>query len=232
MAKSRRTDGQRTLPPTLPSNVNQHSPSATTLWLTTVAAILIARQRVAHTTMATPWSAPVQLAVATLAVLAALGSCAAITQQPNFVLMYTDDQDLLFDSLQALPWSAANIFAAGAAFSNFHAHTPVCCPSRSEMLTGRYFHNLRTGQAGDDGCMHVNTSDHFQQHLVFSRALKDAGYGTQMVRGGTESRRIGRVEREAVAGAIDSPCCMWGSPSPHALVSCRVRWASTSTAKA
>lgn len=53
-----------------------------------------------------------------------------------------DDQDLVFDSLRAMPFTT-KFFAGGATFSNAFAHTPVCCPSRGEILTGRYLHNLK-----------------------------------------------------------------------------------------
>ena len=45
---------------------------------------------------------------------------------------------------------------AGATATNWFAHTPVCCPSRSQLLTGRYFHNLRMPTPAG-GCMHVQT---------------------------------------------------------------------------
>ena len=45
----------------------------------------------------------------------------------------------------------------GVFAENWFIHTPVCCPSRAELLSGRYFHNLRMpGPSG--GCMHVQTS--------------------------------------------------------------------------
>jgi N-acetylglucosamine-6-sulfatase len=62
----------------------------------------------------------------------------------------------------------------------------VCCPSRSELLTGRYFHNLRdaasaaTGgeiQSADD-CMHINASMADFERSTFANALQQAGYRT------------------------------------------------------
>ena len=35
---------------------------------------------------------------------------------------------------------------AGTTFSHWYVNTPVCCPSRSETLSGRYHHNLRNNR--------------------------------------------------------------------------------------
>eukprot|EP01049_Picozoa_sp_SAG25_P014148 SAG25_NODE_2407_length_1635_cov_3.190104_2_plen_96_part_00 len=69
-------------------------------------------------------------AAARHAVLAAPGSS-------NVVLVLTDDQDLLFESMRAMPFTTQLLGGGGATFSNFFAHTPVCCPSRGELLTVR-----------------------------------------------------------------------------------------------
>lgn len=65
---------------------------------------------------------------------------------------------------------------AGTTFSHWYVNTPVCCPSRSETLSGRYHHNLRNnryetkpngGRCGGDeavgaehdcGCMDINNT--------------------------------------------------------------------------
>ena len=53
----------------------------------------------------------------------------------------------------------------------------MCCPSRSELLTGRYFHNLRNSAFQPSGCMHVNSnvSTPSGDPLTFATALKKAG---------------------------------------------------------
>jgi arylsulfatase A-like enzyme len=68
----------------------------------------------------------------------------------------------------------------------------VCCPSRSELLTGRYFHNIRDTShntsanssaevTSSDDCMHVNaTMNHGFERLTFANALQGANYRTGM----------------------------------------------------
>ena len=77
----------------------------------------------------------------------------------------------------------------GVFAENWFIHTPVCCPSRAELLSGRYFHNLRMpGPSG--GCMHVQTSvpgvddkpnDHsFAKYLVETRGYVAAWFGKHL----------------------------------------------------
>lgn len=59
--------------------------------------------------------------------------------RPNFVVMISDDQR--FDSMQYMPKTQALIFDQGVTFSHGYITTPLCCPSRSSVLTGMYAHN-------------------------------------------------------------------------------------------
>jgi N-acetylglucosamine-6-sulfatase len=78
---------------------------------------------------------------------------------PNILLVLTDDLDHTLGSVNAaLPQTQRLIGGNGATASNWFVHTPVCCPSRAELLTGRYFHNIRVHNHSQHGCMFVNVS--------------------------------------------------------------------------
>jgi N-acetylglucosamine-6-sulfatase len=59
--------------------------------------------------------------------------------RPNIVLILTDDQTL--ESLRVMPQTLHLIGDAGTTFSNAFISFPLCCPSRSTLLTGQYAHN-------------------------------------------------------------------------------------------
>jgi N-acetylglucosamine-6-sulfatase len=81
-------------------------------------------------------------------VLSASCSLAAATAAtlPNVLFILTDDQDLLLGSMDKggpMPKTRELLVEQGAWFSNGFANTPICCPSRAEMQTGRLMHNTR-----------------------------------------------------------------------------------------
>lgn len=79
-----------------------------------------------------------------------------------------------------MPKTQALMQDKGSHATNWYIHTPICSPSRSELLTGRYFHNIkRVGGKGYCGGMHVNYTLVNQNHFV--KILHDeAGYATGM----------------------------------------------------
>jgi N-acetylglucosamine-6-sulfatase len=88
--------------------------------------------------------------------------------RPNILIIISDDQR--HDTMTAMPRTQARIFEEGVEFTGAYATTPVCCPSRSSILTGMYAHNHGVLTNGDP--LHEET---FVQHL------HEAGYHTGLV---------------------------------------------------
>merc|ERR1719195_1767095 len=73
--------------------------------------------------------------------------------RPNFIIFMTDDQDLELGSIEVMPNLHSKIIANGVTFINSFVSTPICCPSRTETMIGRYYHNVG---APNGDCMHVD----------------------------------------------------------------------------
>jgi N-acetylglucosamine-6-sulfatase len=130
----------------------------------------------------------VKRAVAALAVAGALvsgfGVQAALQRpppgdsRPNIVVVLTDDQT--FDSLPhrpaVMPYlqrQIENPHSGWTWFPNAFVNTPLCCPSRATILTGRYSHH--TGVEGNDEGARLDESS------TIATWLHDAGYRTALV---------------------------------------------------
>ena len=80
-----------------------------------------------------------------LVMVVMMASLSAATRRPNIVLVLTDDQDTTMGSTAPLAVARKIIAEAGVEFVNAFTTSPICCPSRASILTGRYLHN--TGQS-------------------------------------------------------------------------------------
>jgi hypothetical protein len=101
---------------------------------------------------------------------------------PNIVFFLCDDQDQMlgasFPTLNGatpMPKTEALLAHKGATATNFFIHTPICCPSRAELLSGRYFHNIKKSGGG---CMHVDTDK--VNRATFALNLQQGGYRVGM----------------------------------------------------
>eukprot|EP00511_Aplanochytrium_stocchinoi_P009394 CAMPEP_0204864468 /NCGR_PEP_ID=MMETSP1348-20121228/4082_1 /ASSEMBLY_ACC=CAM_ASM_000700 /TAXON_ID=215587 /ORGANISM="Aplanochytrium stocchinoi, Strain GSBS06" /LENGTH=589 /DNA_ID=CAMNT_0052015113 /DNA_START=333 /DNA_END=2103 /DNA_ORIENTATION=- len=139
----------------------------------------------------------------------------------NILFILTDDQDLLlgqekngdaYSKLGAIdevmPTVKNRILKKGAFFNNFFINTPICCPSRTEFFTGRYFHNLvHEHENEEDICMHANTTRVALKDKGMFGLLTAAGYNTGIFGKVTNNQKWildELVEHDSVS-FIDSP---------------------------
>ena len=69
------------------------------------------------------------------------------SRKPNIVLIVTDDQDVTMNGLKPMVAAKKLIADLGVDSKNAFATTPICCPSRASILTGRYLHNTGENKA-------------------------------------------------------------------------------------
>ena len=123
--------------------------------------------------------------------LAALAPAAPA--KPNIAFFLTDDQDQMlggsFPTLNGatpMPQTRSLLAEQGATAGNFFVHTPICCPSRSELLTGKYFHNLKVDPTREskqaEDCMHINVRRRATATAATPHARDDASPNLQAAR--------------------------------------------------
>ena len=92
-------------------------------------------------------------------------------EPPNILIIVTDDQRYE-GTMAALPSVARWFGEQGTEFSNAYATTPLCCPSRASILTGRYPHNHSVYQNGREARARMDFD------ATLPAFLKQRGYRT------------------------------------------------------
>ncbi|MBI3279424.1 MAG: arylsulfatase [Acidobacteria bacterium] len=113
-----------------------------------------------------------------LATLAAVPGVAAAAKRPNVLLIMSDDQgwgDLSSHGNPDLKTPEMDRLASqGTELTRFYV-SPVCAPTRSSLLTGRY--NVRCGVHGVTWGMETMATD----ETTIAEALRPAGYRTALI---------------------------------------------------
>ncbi|CAG2058824.1 unnamed protein product [Timema podura] len=104
----------------------------------------------------------------------------------NIIVILTDDQDLTLGGLTPMIKTQSLIGRMGATFTNAFVTTPVCCPSRSSILTGVYLHNHGTVNNSVSGGCSSKSWQATQEPRSFSVPIHSAGY-TTFYAGNTEN---------------------------------------------
>ena len=104
-----------------------------------------------------------------------LGCSTKVKQKPNIIIIITDDQgygDIGFNNNSQILTSNLDLLASQSIrFNNFYV-SPVCAPTRSSLLTGRY--SLRTGVTDTyNGGAMMSTDE-----LTLSEILRENNYNT------------------------------------------------------
>jgi arylsulfatase A-like enzyme len=117
-------------------------------------------------------------------------------RHPNILVIVTDDQRK--GTMSALPVTRRWFKRGGVAYTNAWAPTPLCCPARATIMTGRYTHNHQV--RGND---QVDNLDH---ETTLQYLLGRAGYRT-----GLFGKFLNRWDNSTAPPYFDNFALSWGN---------------------
>ncbi|KJH47428.1 arylsulfatase [Dictyocaulus viviparus] len=94
----------------------------------------------------------------------------------NVILIITDDQDIELGSMNYMPKVSRLMKEKGTEFTSGFVSTPICCPSRSSILTGMYVHNHNV-HTNNHNCSGEEWRN-IHEHRTIGVLMKEAGYRT------------------------------------------------------
>ena len=104
----------------------------------------------------------------------------SIVQRPNFIVILADDlgygDTSVYDGWVETP-NLQRLADEGLTFTDFHANSSVCSPTRAAFLTGRY--QQRVGIV-DVVARHLDTPPLDPRELTLAKVMKQAGYRTAL----------------------------------------------------
>ena len=92
-------------------------------------------------------------------------------RRPNILLIVTDDQRI--GTFNVMPATKRKFADRGTVFTDAYATSPLCCPSRTSIMTGRYPHNHEVRRNED--------AMNLDQETTLQYYLQRAGYTTALV---------------------------------------------------
>lgn len=123
------------------------------------------------------WNRTTAIVIGVISTVTAVGASPAPTtplqglERPNVIVIVTDDQR---DGLSVMPETRSRFRDQGTEFTKAFVTTPLCCPARASIMTGRYVHNHGVLSNGDDDWRDFDESDSIQSRLDV------AGYRTAL----------------------------------------------------
>jgi N-acetylglucosamine-6-sulfatase len=104
------------------------------------------------------------------------GAAGVSGDKPNIIFVLTDDLD--YASIQKMPEINSLLRDEGAYFENAFISHPICCPSRSTILTGLYDHNhnVISNKPPDGGFQKFLSEGHEEDSIAVR--LQEGGYRT------------------------------------------------------
>lgn len=96
------------------------------------------------------------------------GAQPELASRPNVLVIYTDDQR--HDSLKYMPKTKGRLGGSGVTYKSATVTTPLCCPSRATLFSGRYVHNHEV--------VHTRLTPDYAHDQTMQGELQAAGYRT------------------------------------------------------
>lgn len=98
---------------------------------------------------------------------AGVADAGGVSDPPNILVFVTDDQR---EGLDVMPKTRAWLADGGTEYTQAHVTTPMCCPSRASIFTGRYVHNNNVFDNGAAASL--------DQQTTLQYYLRSSGYQT------------------------------------------------------